>query len=123
MSLPGYDNWKLQSPYEEEDETEADFARMQEEDMTEEEKVLLDPEAAIAMLPDGDRIHTFRNPNGFCLGADWDRTELIETIQTAIQRELAGPLASAMGHGLVVWTDERSPLFVETRKDANHDES
>jgi hypothetical protein len=82
---------------------------------TDEERVLLTPEQAIAMLPDGERIHTFRNPGGMLLGADWPREKLEQAIHAANTRELAGVLATGMGHGLCIEHDHR-PLYVATKR-------
>ncbi len=74
----------------------------------------LTTEQALALLPDGDRIHTFRGGGGLMLGADWDRPELEQCIRDN-ECELSGPAATSMGHGLFVH-DGRG-LFVDTRKD------
>lgn len=82
--------------------------------MSDERRMFLDYEEAVAMLADGDMIHTFTNPSASVLvGADWDRAEILEILRGHV--ELAGPQATAMGHGLVV---ERGPgewLYIETR--------
>ena len=86
--------------------------------MSDDTRVLLTAEQAIAMLPDGETIHTFRSRPGILIGADWERAELIDAIRHAVGRELGGEQCRAFGHGLVVWTDESSPLFVETQQEA-----
>lgn len=70
---------------------------------------------AIAMLPDGDYIHTFRNPGGMLIGSDWDRAAVVAAISSN-DCELSGGMAMSMGHGLFV-ADERG-LFVQTRDDS-----
>ena len=86
------------------------------------DKIILTAEQAESLLPDGDEIHTFRNPNAAMLiGADWGRDELLKVIQ-ASQCEIGGEQCRNSGHGLVVWTDKNNPLFVETRKDVDWDE-
>lgn len=89
---------------------------------TEDERVELTPEQALAMLPDGEHVHTFRNPGGMMLGADWKRTSIEEEIRNAERRELAGDMATRMGHGLVLFPKgaqyQRDLLFVATRKPA-----
>ena len=91
-------------------------------------RVVLIVEDALAMLPDPpdattdedgeitpDVIHTFRSaPNNMLVGADWPREKLVALIRTG-KPELAGEIATGMGHGLVVW-DETGPLFIQTRK-------
>lgn len=71
--------------------------------------VFLTKEQAIAMLPDGDYIHTFR---GF-VGADWSRNEIMGAIEK-YQFELTGPNATAMNHGMG-FRDEHGWVFVSTR--------
>jgi hypothetical protein len=81
-----------------------------------EKPVILTFEEAVAMLPDGEDIHTQRNPGiGMFIGADWSRDRLIEHIRKH-GAELAGPIATAMGKGLVV-KDDNGPLFVETKRE------
>lgn len=79
------------------------------------EKVILTKEQALSMLPDGDRIHTFRSAfGGVLIGCDWDRDKLEQEIREK-QCEVGGSQCQAMNHGLVVWTSETEPLFVECR--------
>lgn len=88
--------------------------------LSSDERVELTPEQAIAMLPDGDVIHTFRNPGGMLLGADWNRTDIEREIREAERRELAGEVATNTGHGLVLFPPgakcQRDLLFVATRE-------
>lgn len=68
---------------------------------------------AVALLPDGDDIHTFRGSGGIMLGADWDRQTVIAAMAEC-GVEKSGPMATAMGHGLVLF--DPKPLFIETRE-------
>ena len=71
-------------------------------------------EQALAMLPDGDEIHTFRQPAvSVMVGADWERDELAEAIRSADRRVLTGEMATGMGHGMAIWSG--GWLFIETR--------
>lgn len=80
------------------------------------DKTLLTYEQAIAMLPDGEEIHTFRNfPMGL-IGADWDREGLLEAIKTG-SPQIGGKTCRELGHGLVIFTGDE-PLFIETKKNA-----
>jgi hypothetical protein len=82
------------------------------------ERVVVLPNAAIAMIPDQEMIHTFRNPGiGMLVGADWDRQELIKLIKNS-KVELSGPEAASMKHGLVL-KDEYGYLFIETKDSTN----
>lgn len=80
------------------------------------DRELLSVDEALAMLPAGDDIHTFRNPagGGMLLGADWSRTEIEKAIRESYRRELAGDLATRMKHGLVIAHDG-ALLFVATK--------
>ena len=40
------------------------------------EKVFLNEEEALSLLPDGDYIHTFLNPGFDLVGADWEKMSL-----------------------------------------------
>lgn len=82
------------------------------------EKVLLTPEQAKAMLPEtGNTIHTIRNPTaGILIGADLTRERVEKMIDTADVRELAGSQAMGMKHGLCLWKNGGT-LFVQTRKE------
>lgn len=78
-------------------------------------EINLSVEDAIAMLPEGDCVHTFRNPvAGMMIGANWTRENMIKAITESDYRRLAGPEAKAMKHGLAINEDGRL-LFVETR--------
>jgi hypothetical protein len=69
---------------------------------------------AVAMLPDGDTIHTFRSSiPGVIIGADWERENLLEAIKIH-NPELSGNQAAAMNHGLII-IDQHGPLFIETK--------
>lgn len=87
-----------------------------------EDRVFLTPEQALAMLPEGDLIHTFRNSGGMLLGADSNRADIEEEIRKAEKREVAGEMATSMGHGLVLRPKgakyQGDLLFVATRKPA-----
>ncbi len=78
------------------------------------ERVKLTMEQSLGMLPITVNVHTFRQSAIAVIGADWERDEIIKHIEK-FGAELAGEIATGMGHGLVV-EDERGFLFVETVK-------
>ena len=80
---------------------------------TDDDRCPLTFDEALALLPDADRIHTFRSAGLSMIGADWPLEILIATIRQ-YGAELAGPSATRMGHGIAI-IDNRGPLFVETR--------
>jgi len=75
-------------------------------------RVKLETDKAIEMLPDGETVHTFRNPGGMLIGADWDKKEVVAAI-TKFGAEFAGEQAKAMGHALAI--NDGAWLFVETK--------
>jgi hypothetical protein len=50
------------------------------------------------------------------IGADWPRDEVVKLLRTH-KAELAGPMATASGHGIAV-LDEEKRLFIATRSGA-----
>ena len=78
------------------------------------DRAILTTEQALSMLPEGERIHTFRTNPLALLGADWDREDLIAAIREG-QCEIGGEACQNFNHGLVVWTGD-NPLFVECKK-------
>jgi hypothetical protein len=79
------------------------------------EKVKLTPSEVDAMMPPGEMVHTFMQAgNGPLLGADWERRAILSAAEMG-GAELAGESATAMKHGIVVWTKSGGrdvPLFV-----------
>lgn len=83
--------------------------------MGNEDRVFIKYEKAVEMLPNGDDIHTFRSSGGgMLLGADWEREALLDKIQEN-KIELSGPMATGMGHGIVL-IDDTGPLFIATKR-------
>lgn len=82
------------------------------------ERRFITTEEAIGILPDGDLIHTFVNVSFGLVGADWEREELIDKIRSSDYREITGPQARGMNHGLVLYNEivmrQSDILFVET---------
>jgi hypothetical protein len=79
-----------------------------------EERIVLSPADAIALLPDGDMIHTFRQGGPCLIGADWEREKLIEALNK-YEVEVTGEMAQSMNHGMA-FQDEYGWVFVETKK-------
>ena len=80
-------------------------------------RIYLNPEAAIALLPEGNEIHTFINIGISLVGADWIRDDLIMKIRSVDYREVTGRMARSMKHGLALYRhgDKHDDvLFVET---------
>lgn len=77
-------------------------------------------EEAISILPGGDEIHTTIQKGMMFIGADWSREDIIDKIQKSDVREITGPHARSMGHGLALYNNDAKYqsdiLFVETDK-------
>lgn len=84
-----------------------------------EKRRFLTVDEAISILPDGDSIHTFRDA-AVMIGADWSRKDIIDAIQKSERREITGPGARGIGHGLALYPKNAKYhsdiLFVETDK-------
>lgn len=79
------------------------------------DRVQLTYDEAVAMLPEGDMVHTFINGlPGMIIGANWEREKLLEAFRS-FRTELSGEMAQSMGHGLV-FHDGHHYVFVETKE-------
>lgn len=78
------------------------------------EKIFLTADEAISLLK-GSHIHTFRNSPMMLIGADWSKKSLVKLLKEVPPDsiEIGGEQCRKMGHGLVVWTSENDPLFVQ----------
>jgi len=81
-------------------------------EITDDAEVLLTYDEAVALLPDGRRIHTFLDSGFALIGADWDRAEVLALLRTTDRREVTGPAAQGMGHGLAAFRDGK-PVFIQ----------
>lgn len=87
------------------------------------EQVKLTAAQAISVLPEGERVHTFLS-GMMLIGADWDRANVIKSLEGAKQIELTGKMARSMKHGICFWEpvgkkdkdgdDLFRPVFIET---------
>ena len=79
------------------------------------------PDEAEALLPDGNEVHTFYQMGNALMGADWDKSEIIEELSKKDRIEIAGGEARSMGHGLAIYNHDTKwqseVLFVETDMD------
>ena len=82
------------------------------EDLPPAKPVSLPFDEAVKLLPDGDSIHTFRNPGGMLMGADWNRAGLLAAMRESPAIQVTGGMAQSMGHGLVIEA-EGTLLFIE----------
>lgn len=86
------------------------------------DRVFLSYEDAVALLPDGDYIHTMTNPGmNMIVGCDWQRADVLQLLKTG-KPELAGRMASGMGHGIVCFRkvhdngDLSDPIYIKTNQ-------
>ena len=83
-------------------------------------KRYLSVDEAVSILPDAEEIHTNIQKGMVFIGADWSREEIIDKIKKCQIRELTGPVARGMNHGLVLYNRDAKYqsdlLFVETDK-------
>lgn len=78
------------------------------------EKKIITKDEAVSRLQDGEYIHTFVNPGGMLIGADWPRSKVLEAF-SEFQIEETGETAQRMNHGLA-FNDGKRYVFVETKK-------
>lgn len=70
-------------------------------------------DAAVALLPEGDNVHTLRGGGSLLIGADWRRGDILEALREAPEIRLTGQMARAMKHGIAI-SNGGSWLFIET---------
>ena len=84
-------------------------------------KRYLSAEEAIELLPARNEIHTQIQQGMMFVGADWSREDIIDKITKSDVREITGPFARRMGHGLVLYNHDAKYqsdlLFVETDRE------
>lgn len=84
------------------------------------ERRYLSVEEAVSIIPDGEEIHTQIQKGMMFIGADWSREDIIDKIKRSEVREISGPFARGMNHGLVLYNRnakyQSDLLFVETDK-------
>ncbi len=82
--------------------------------MAKDDKVILTPEEAEALLPEGKYIHNFANPGvGMMIGCDYERPDAIKALRDAKQLELGGEQSKGLKHPIVCWHTEKRLTFFE----------
>lgn len=81
------------------------------------ERLIITPKQAATLLPDGEYIHNFANPNGMMIGCDFERSDAIKALNSAKQIEIGGDQCKSMNHALVVWDSEKRYTFFATDAD------
>ncbi len=95
--------------------SDADDAMDDRRDGPDDEIIPLSYDEAAALLPEGERIHTFLDGGLALIGADWDREDILALLRETSRREVTGPAAQSMDHGMAAFRDGK-PVFIETRK-------
>ena len=85
--------------------------------MSGDEVQLLTYDEAVALLPDGDEIHTFLDGGIALVGAHWPRQQILDLLRSTDRREVTGPAAQSMGHGLAAFGPGGEPVFIATKPD------
>lgn len=79
------------------------------------QKIILTPEEAESLLPEGENIHNYANPGpGMFVCYDYERADAIRAIRTALQLEIGGDACKRMKHALVAWSAETRCTFFQT---------
>lgn len=76
------------------------------------EHVTFSVDEALAMLPDGEWVHTFRG-HSLMIEADWPRPKIVELITRLGGAKISHGMAARLNHGIVV--DDGRPIYIETR--------
>jgi len=79
-----------------------------------EEKIIVPFGEAKKRLPEGDKVHTFRQSGPMLIGADWSKKDILEVMEKHEILE-TGPRAQGMNHGLAL-IDKSGHLFIATKK-------
>ncbi len=69
---------------------------------------------AVAILPEGDEIHTFRQAGHVLLGASWPRQDILDLMREFPVEE-TGETATRMGHALAVEDKPGRWLFIASK--------
>jgi len=75
---------------------------------------ILTKEKALEIIPDSELIHTFTNKNYMIIGADWNRSDIVDLINKTQFIYKSGPTAKKMNHGIAIRIDDHY-LFIETK--------
>lgn len=78
-----------------------------------ERPLILTPEQALALMPEGEYIHNFVGGRGIIIGCDWTRAEAIDALHRAVQIEIGGPQCKKMGHPIIVWDSKTHHCFAQ----------
>lgn len=78
------------------------------------ENITISFDEAKNRLPEGNKVHTYRQSGFTILGADWDKKEVLKILKKYEIRKTGG-MAKSMNHGLAIF-DDSGWLFIETKK-------
>lgn len=79
-------------------------------------RVRLTADELDALMPEGERVHTFQQVTGILLGCDMRREEILRYARDPLGCvELAGAVATEMNHGAVLFHPDMRDTFIETK--------
>ncbi len=80
--------------------------------MSDDNKLIVTPEEAEALLKPGEYVHNFINPSDSLLvGCDYDRDNAVKALKEADRLEIGGENCKRMKHALVAWKGNRPSFF------------
>jgi hypothetical protein len=80
-------------------------------------KIILTPDHAEGLLPEGEYVHNFIQSNFAFLGCDYARADAVKAFGEAQQIEIAGENAKAMRHPIAVFDKDGKLSFFEADMD------
>jgi hypothetical protein len=81
-------------------------------------RMILTADEAIAMLPEGDDVHTFTGKMPMLIGTDWSKEDVTDGLKKSLHIELSGEMACSLGHRVCFWEGPDNAgrwIFVETK--------
>ena len=77
------------------------------------DKMIITPEDAEGLLPEGDTVHNFIQSGNTFLGCDFGRDAAVKAFKNASLIEIGGPACKRMRHPIVVWEPDNRYSFFE----------
>lgn len=66
------------------------------------DRVLITPDEAASLIPDGEYVHNFVQSSFALLGCDFSREKAVEAFNSAAEIEIGGSACQSMRHPIVV---------------------
>lgn len=81
--------------------------------MNDDIQIILTPEQAEALLPEGDTMHSMSGGGFVIVGCNHSRENTIKAFRSALQIEIGGPACKSMKHPIVVWDRNDHCVFYQ----------